>query len=708
MTTLRAAATLALLLAMTHALAAQDLTPAVVPPQAGGSVDLGGGVLNLSGDPARDQRYRDLRSGFVLDGFRYKSDQRNWLFAASADRVGYRDQQYLARFVRAGKIKASFEWNEIPLFNSTITSTPFTSPSPGVFRIDDGVQQGIQAGTLTLANLAPSAAVFDLRSRRQIGAFRFTYTPVPDVDVKVNLTTTARKGAQQWGVGFGVSNMVEVPVPLDHRTTDLGTTLEWANSQRMLRIGYDGSWFRNAVESLIVDNPMRFTDTATAASQARMALWPSSSSNAVSTAGSIKLPGRSQATAYVSVGDWTQNTELIPFTINSAIAPIPLPRPTAEADARITAMNYNLTSRPRNFVWLSARFKRYDFDNRTPVFPVTNYVITDSTLATSVTGGTEPLGYVRDHFDADASFTPIPFTALRLGYTREEETRTHRYFEKTIDNVLRGTIDLTGNAFFSVRTIYEHSQRTGAGLDEQVLDDIGEQISLRQFDISNRDRDRVSAVIQVTPVRSFGFTLSVAGGNDRRPDAEFGLKRNVNRVYAMSLDAVPSDKLMLGGSYGFEDYKTVQDSRQANPGPQFDDPTRNWSTHGFERVHTANLSADVVKWVPKTDVHASFDFSRSVARYVYTVPIDSTLPAIDQLPSIFNELQHGALSATYRLRRDIGLDFAYWYDRYEVDDFALGEGTLNRIVMTPSVLLLANAYRPYKSATVRFGMTYFW
>ena len=127
-------------------------------------------------------------------------------------------------------------------------------------------------------------------------------------------------------------------------------------------------------------------------------------------------------------------------------------------------------------------------------------------VATSVTGGTEPLGYVRDHFDADASFTPIPFTAFRVGYTREEETRTHRYFEKTTDNVLRGTIDLTGNAFLSVRTIYEHSRRTGNGLDEQVLDDIGEQISLRQFDISDRDRDRVSAVIQVTPINQLGVT----------------------------------------------------------------------------------------------------------------------------------------------------------------------------------------------------------
>jgi len=69
----------------------------------------GGGPLNLDGDAARDQRYRDLRSGFILDGFRYKSDQRRWLFSASADHVGYRDQQYLVRFVQAGKAKASFE-----------------------------------------------------------------------------------------------------------------------------------------------------------------------------------------------------------------------------------------------------------------------------------------------------------------------------------------------------------------------------------------------------------------------------------------------------------------------------------------------------------------------------------------------------------------------------------------------------------------------
>ena len=677
-------------------------------PPLGGSIDFGGRFFDITGDPARDQRYRDLRSGPTVDRFRYLWDRKTRLFSASADHVGYRDQHYFARFLEAGKIKSSFDWNEIPLFTSTITRSFYTSPSAGVFRVDDTIQSRIQAGTLKLSDVAPTATEFDLRSHRKIAAFQLTVTPTHNLDLKLNVTNTTKKGEQPWGIGFGFTNLVEVPAPLDHRTTDIGTQLEWANSRGMVRVGYDGSWFHNSVESLVVDNPLRLTDTTTAGSQGRMALWPGSSANTVNTAGSVKLPWRSRATAYLSVGDWSQNRPLIPFTINTAIAPIPLPRPTAEANARITAMNYNITSRPQNRVWLNARFRRYDFDNRTPVFPVNTYVLLDQSVATSVTGGSAPLGYVRDNFDADASFTPMPFTALRVGYGREEIRRTHRVFDKTTEDVLRGTIDFTGNAFVTVRTIYEHSKRVGTGLDEQVLDDIGEQVSLRQFDISNRERDRVSAIIQVTPIDQLGITASIAGGNDRRPDASFGLTHNDNRVYALSLDAVPNEGTIFGVSYGIEDYDTEQNSRQSNPGPQFSDPTRNWSTNGSERVYTANASADLLRLMPKTEVHASYDFSRSRARYLYSVPINSTLPPIAQLPPILNEIQHGVFEIRYRLRQDFTAGLVYGYDRYQVDDFALGEETLSRIDMTPTVLLLANAYRPYKSNTIEVRLLYTW
>jgi len=699
---------LALLITLLPLGIAQGQQPAVnIDKLSLGSVDFGARLFDVQGDAARDQRYRDLRSGPAIDRARYVRDEQIWVFTAGADHVGYRDQRYFANYERAGKMKTSFEWNEIPLFYSTRTSTPLVETSTGVFRLDDSVQANIQSGA-PFSSVVPLAQRFDLRSEREIAAFRLVATPARHVDLKLNVTSTARNGAQPWGVGFGFSNVVEVPAPLKHRTTDVGAAMEWGNSQGMVRVGYDGSWFRNSVQSLVVDNPLRLTDTTTDTSQGRMALWPTSSANSINTAASIKFVGRSRATAYLSVGNWKQNAPLIPFTINTAIPAIPLDRPTAEADARITAMNYVVTSSPASKVWLNARYKRYNFDNRTPEFHIVNYVRTDQTVAASRLGTTEALGYVRDNFDADASYSPLPFTALRIGYSREEIDRTHRYVEKTTDNVIRGTVDFAGNAYLTLRGVYEHSKRTGTGLDEEVLDEVGEQITLRQFDISDRDRDRVSAIVQLTPIPTLGITASIGGGNDRRPGAEFGLTHNVNRVYSFGFDAVPDDGTSIGASYGFEDYKTVQNSRQANPGAQFLDPTRNWSTNGFERVHTANVSADLTKLAPKTEVRLSYDYSHSRARYDYILPANTSLPAVSQLPSLFHELHHGTADARYFVRRDVSLGATYWYDRYRVDDFALDGDILNRIDVATGLLLLANAYRPYRSHTVMLRMTYLW
>ena len=42
------------------------------------------------------------------------------------------------------------------------------------------------------------------------------------------------------------------------------------------------------------------------------------------------------------------------------------------------------------------------------------------------------------------------------------------------------------------------------GFDEEVLSEIGEQVSLRQFDISDRTKDRVSVIVQVAVYKRTG------------------------------------------------------------------------------------------------------------------------------------------------------------------------------------------------------------
>jgi hypothetical protein len=206
-----------------------------------------------------------------------------------------------------------------------------------------------------------------------------------------------------------------------------------------------------------------------------------------------------------------------------------------------------------------------------------------------------------------------------------------------MEHTFRASIDSTANAYVSVRGVYERSKRTGRGLDEEVFDEIGEQISLRQFDISDRNRDRLSTVVQVTPLGRLGVNGTIGVGRDERPDAAFGLQRAQTRFYS-GVDVAASDRATASLTWGFDKYATLQCSRQANPGPQFDDPTRDWSTDASDRVHYVSARLDLLKAVPRTDVQLGYDLNRSRGRYVYVLAANSTLAPPQQLPEVVNEL----------------------------------------------------------------------
>ena len=308
-----------------------------------------------------------------------------------ADHIGYRDQRYSASYNDFGKLKVAFEWNQVPLFYSKSTATLYSETTPGVLLMDDTIQTGLQNKTLTLPAAVGQAQPFDLRVQRDTLSLNLTYSATRNLDLNLLVKNTTRSGNQPWAGTFGFSDAVELAVPVDTRTTELGTSLEWTNSRGLARVGYDGSFFRNNVSTLVWDNPLRIADSPTAGPvQGRMDLWPNSNMNAVNATGVVNLPRRSQVMAYVSVGDWTQDDPLIPFTINSALSAPSLDRATADAKAIVTATTFSFTSKPTDALWVSARYRLYDFDNRTPVFHVSNTVSYDTSVAAFAEGGTSP------------------------------------------------------------------------------------------------------------------------------------------------------------------------------------------------------------------------------------------------------------------------------------------------------------------------------
>jgi hypothetical protein len=163
----------------------------------------------------------------------------------------------------------------------------------------------------------------------------------------------------------------------------------------------------------------------------------------------------------------------------------------------------------------------------------------------------------------------------------------------------------------------------------------------------------------------------------------------------------------MGLSYGYEKYDALQVSRQANPGSQFDDPTRDWTTGGADKAQTVTASMDLVKVWPKTDVRFAYNYSHAESVYVYGLAPNSSLPPVVQLPAVVNTLQRGTVDVRYSFTRHLALGGAYWYDKYSVDDFALGSQTLTTLA-EPSFLSLGSLYRPYTASTIMGRLTYNW
>jgi MtrB/PioB family decaheme-associated outer membrane protein len=673
----------------------------------------GARLTSIDGDPARFQRYQDVRDGVLFTDARYANEapSGDWQFRAAADNVGYRDQRYFADYERTGRFRVVGHWDEIPQFYSVDTATPYTHTGDNLV-LDDATQQAAQSA----GNLNPwlsKAPQFDLRERRDIGTVSFLATPNPQLDVKATYTMNRHVGELPWGASFGFSNDVEVPLPYDSRTNDFTIGAQWNNTRNMLSIAYNGSWFDNLDNPLIWDSPKQLNDTTDAPGRGRMSLWPSNSAQTVSVGGFTKFAHRTQLTGFLSFGSWKNNETLQPFTINSALPPLPLPRSTADAEAGVISTNLNLVSRPQMDWRFSARFRNYDYSNQTPHFSIAQYVSYDTSVNTANTGGPELYAHSRTNFDADATWTKLQPVAVTVGYSRNNTGHDFRIFENTGENVFRLTADAVGSQYASFRAQYEYSSRTGSGLNEDLLTDIGEQPAMRHYDLANRNRNRLTGQMDVSPNELLTLSASAGFGKDDFPDSYFGLEQSSFQTFSVGADFKQPDGWGVGASYNYEHYSGDQRSRTAKSGqtpPQETDPRRDWMVDSKERVNYVSIYASPPKIGANTEARFSYDFSHALGSYFYTTDPGWTSVGLvppNQLPDVFNKLQQLHVDVRHRLNNRLAATFSYLYEPFRVYDFAFDQSVVNSIVQ-PSSLVMGYIYRPYTANSFNFGIRYLW
>jgi MtrB/PioB family decaheme-associated outer membrane protein len=669
---------------------------------------LSGRLSSVSGDPARWQRYQDIRDGLLFTEGRMLRETPDWNGTLGADNLGWRDQRYFGSYERVGFLKINGLWDEIPQFYSVDTRTAFTETADGVLVLDDTAQQA--ASHNAYLSISPQ---FDLRERRAIGTFRVSGTPTVNLDVTGGFTTTKHSGELPWGASFGFSNDNEVALPYRSRTNDLDVGLEWTNNRSMFRAAYNGSWFDNQAEPLVWDNPLALTDSAiddgdSAPGHGRMALWPSNSWQTISAAGYTKFARRTQLTGSLALG-WASNDEpLLPFTINTQLPQIPLPRDTADASATTVATTIGLVSRPEDDWRFSTRFRRYDYNNDLPDTPIQEFISYDTSVGESTTGGPLQHAYARNTFDADATWTGLGPVALTVAYTNNYNSYDFRIFESTNEHVLQLKADSASFGYVNFRARYEYGNRSGSGLDEASLIQIGEQPALRHYDVANRTRNRFVGQVDASPVEALTLSFSGGFGSDDFDDSYFGLQDAGFRNVTLSADYMTPNGFGVGGSYDYERYSGLSRSRSASPGTQANDPNRDWTVDSTERVHYYSIYATPPRIGANTEVRIAYEYAKARGNHFYEVgPALATPTFPSQLPETFNKLQDFRLDVRYRFSRQLVGMLSYVYEPSRIFDFAFDPSVIDSIVQ-PSSLVLGYTYRPYTTHTAVFGIRYYW
>jgi MtrB/PioB family decaheme-associated outer membrane protein len=701
---------------------AQDTTPANSPAPAAsavptvapqlGTIDFGFRGDSFTGDQARYNRLRDLQDGAYLDRFRYSKETESQYFRAEAYRVGYEDQRYLVRFDEVGKFRATFDYNSNPLYQAQ-ASNLFTHTGNGIATVSDTVQAGLQNGSLTqLQAMQQYALPSDIKTQRDTANFNAIYSASKELDLKVNVRNTMRSGNNLQSFVFGSSPgnavVLDQGVPVSDRTTNVKTQAEWANREAMLAIGYNVSWYNQNDPSFQWDNPLRLTDSATAGPAfGRTSLWPTNSANTFNVTGSAKLAGHSRVMAALSYGTWDQNQALLPNTTNTLLLSNPLERQTAEAKADITSGILGFSSRPLRDLFFTAKYRYYDYANKTPVFTNTATV---ADYAAGTLEESEPASIKRQTFDVDTSYSPFKYLGFDAGYSRENDDRTFRVVPHSSEDMFRVSADSTGNQYVTARVKYEYSKRRGT-LDPSALPD-SEQSQMVQYDVAPRDRNRTTVLVTITPVTVFDINGTVFTGHDSYPDTYFGLRDNKNDGYTFGVDYVPNAKFSAGANYGRENNTAFQWSRTANPlsatDVTFNDPRRDWNLTTADKVDTYTVYIDCPKMIAKTDIRLSYDLTDGHSNQDYGVVPNSTLPApVQYTLQPRNKIQVAKLDGKYYIRPNVALGAAIWYEEYSVQDFAFDPAALAPQAL-PFALYTGYTYAPYKATTGFVRMTYLW
>ena len=674
-----------------------------------GEAEVGGLPRSFSGEKAKFEEYRDVPESIVVPELklRIESKKNDYYLNFDAINVGRKDQNYRVRAGRYGLLDVEFEWDQIPhIFNKDTAATPFRSRD-GTFTLSSKrTNSGDCPSDGTVSGWVNGCAHgIDLGLLHGFAKVKLRYTPTPGWTFDARYTSQNVNGDRAFGTAInGFTNVVELAEPTDYQIHNVELGGEYAGQWWSLGLKYNASLFHNNTSTLVWDNPFASglgsgcADASGITCRGRLDLYPSNQAHTFTLTGTANLPYKTNFFGTFSYGWRLQDDKFLPFTTNSAIAPLApgaalpssraaLLRQSLDGDVRPTMINLTAVNRYVDRLDLKAYYRYYDFDNRSKkLFLPDGYVRTDTGGASAANEDLRsfPYAYSKQNMGMDAGYQFTRWLNGKFSYSFERMHRERREVLNSNEHSFGPTVDIKPNSWLLFRAAYRRSLRDAPDYDagRAVVYQTGETPedirldrleALRKVDEAARKRNKFNFFTQISPTE----TLTLHGGfdliTDDYPNSDIGTQKDNNYSPSVGFVYAPLAWASFFGDYNWERFDWRMRAMQRNDVAQTPEgnPDRVWTSRGKDRIHTFSLGTDlkVIENLLGLRIQYGFSYGESLVHSSGSTCSGCT-PATDY-PSVTNRWHELLTRFTYALHKNVELKFGYYFNRYSSKDFGV-------------------------------------
>ncbi len=581
----------------------------------------------------------------------------------------------------AGKFDYNIGFRQMPYRQFFTTSSIYLEAADALFLPPGWVRAPTTDG---FTELDSSLVSRNVESDRNIYTIGGRYLAGSRFSFSLDYRRQENDGTKIQG-GSTFTNSSLLPMPFDYVTDEVDFEARYGADDYFVALSWYLSDFQNDNTGLSWEQPFTGAPGADTLAQAQA---PESRFQQVTLAGGYSLPElRTVMSLSASVGRIEQDTEFLPYTVNTVLPTVPLPRASLDAEVDTTNFAASITSRiiEKGRVKFSYRYNERDNKAAQDLW---NRVIVD----TFPDAGEElniPYSFERSHLSLSGDYDLLDMLRVSAGYDRRDVDRDFQEVVSQTEDSGWGRVRIRPAPTVDIDLRGGASKRDEDNYDEAFAVATGQNPLMRKYHLAYRYREFGDVTLNWSPAAApVSFSLTGLFADDSYSRSELGLIAGEELSVALDVGWSISETT---SAYLNTGYDTIESTQFGSEGFAEAD----WRADNEDEFTTIGAGINFREIGEKFDLQLDYVHSDGNSSIV----LDSASDSAEQFPDLETTLDYLRLRLGFRQSERMEWNLYALYQTFESEDWAL-QGVAPDTI--PVVLSLGAA--PYDEEQVIVGL----